>query len=190
MDSLWLDLLNSDWHDYLGTGRREDRLENPEWLSGFLARWGLSRRDISSSDTRGTLRRLRSLLQRLVATVGQGRPPASKDLAALNSFLAATSVVRRLERDHDAYRLLLVPVEGKVKVVLSDIANSFAEVLVQGDLGRIKVCENPHCKWVFYDRSRNRTRRWCEGPVCGNLLKVRRFRQRRRKGGKGPRTQE
>ncbi|MHC4177306.1 MAG: CGNR zinc finger domain-containing protein, partial [Planctomycetota bacterium] len=61
MDELWLDLLNSDWHDYLGSGRTEDRLENLRWLQGFLARWNLPRPDASSRDTRRALRNLRSL---------------------------------------------------------------------------------------------------------------------------------
>ena len=73
MDAPWLDLLNSDWHDYRGSGRREDRLQSPQWLRGFLARWQLDRREASRRDTRLALRRLRSLLQRVVATLAAGR---------------------------------------------------------------------------------------------------------------------
>lgn len=80
------------------------------------------------------------------------------------------------------YRLRLGPARTGLEAVLSDIAASFAEVLVEGDPSRIKICEDPDCKWVFYDHSRNRTRRWCEGAsACGNLLKVRRFRERKKK---------
>lgn len=38
---LWLDLLNSDWNDYRGSGKREDRLDNPLWLEKYLSRWKL-----------------------------------------------------------------------------------------------------------------------------------------------------
>ncbi len=39
------------------------------------------------------------------------------------------------------------------------------------------------CGWVFYDRSKNRSRKWCEQATCANLMKVRRFRQRHRHQG-------
>ena len=39
MDPLWAELINSDWHDYLGHGRDEDRLNKPAWLAEFLSRW-------------------------------------------------------------------------------------------------------------------------------------------------------
>jgi predicted RNA-binding Zn ribbon-like protein len=45
---------------------------------------------------------------------------------------------------------------------------------------RLKVCGNSECRWVFYDRSRNRQGHWCEMAVCGNRLKNRAFRERRR----------
>jgi predicted RNA-binding Zn ribbon-like protein len=49
-----------------------------------------------------------------------------------------------------------------------------------GSWSRLKVCGNPECRWVFYDRSRNQQGRWCEMTVCGNRLKNRAFRARRR----------
>lgn len=181
MDPLWLELLNSNWHDYLGSGRSEDRLDSPRWLEAFLARWELAPSEVATDESREALRSLRSQLQGMVAILRGGEPPRDEDLEALNSFLAAGPLVCRVERDQGACQLRLVPVERTLNAVVSEIAASFAEVLVEGDARRIKICENPDCKWVFYDRSRNRTRRWCEGPTgCGNLLKVRRFRARRK----------
>jgi predicted RNA-binding Zn ribbon-like protein len=49
-----------------------------------------------------------------------------------------------------------------------------------GSWSRLKVCGNSECRWVFYDRSRNRQGHWCEMAVCGNRLKNRAFRARRR----------
>jgi predicted RNA-binding Zn ribbon-like protein len=49
---------------------------------------------------------------------------------------------------------------------------------------RLKAC--PDCRWVFYDHTRNGSKRWCQmtpaGPDsrgCGNIAKVRRHRARR-----------
>jgi predicted RNA-binding Zn ribbon-like protein len=49
-----------------------------------------------------------------------------------------------------------------------------------GTWKRLKACANPECAWVFYDRSRNKQGSWCEMAVCGNRLKNRQFRARRR----------
>jgi predicted RNA-binding Zn ribbon-like protein len=48
------------------------------------------------------------------------------------------------------------------------------------DLGRVRECGSQTCEWLFIDRSRNHTRRWCDMNDCGNAAKVRRFRQRQR----------
>ena len=44
---------------------------------------------------------------------------------------------------------------------------------------RLKIC--PNCKWLFLDRSRNRSRTWCDMAVCGNRVKASRHYQRQRK---------
>jgi predicted RNA-binding Zn ribbon-like protein len=38
--------------------------------------------------------------------------------------------------------------------------------------GRIRICS--HCGWLFLDRSKNRSRLWCDMAVCGNREKARR----------------
>lgn len=182
MDEIWTDLLNSDWHDYLGGGRAEDHLDDPQWVRTFLAGWVLPDRIVSAKATRLALGELRSVLRRCVDRAVAEESLTEDDLEALNTVLSGEPVVRRLEFSGSSYRLRLEPVRTSLRAVLGEIAKSFADMLVEGDLARIKVCENPDCRWVFYDRSRSRTRRWCEGASgCGNLLKVRRFRERQKK---------
>jgi predicted RNA-binding Zn ribbon-like protein len=48
------------------------------------------------------------------------------------------------------------------------------------DLDRVRECGSATCEWLFIDRSRNHSRRWCDMSDCGNAAKVRRFRQRQR----------
>ena len=36
---------------------------------------------------------------------------------------------------------------------------------------RTKIC--PNCDWLFIDRSKNRSRLWCDMAVCGNRSKAR-----------------
>ena len=50
---------------------------------------------------------------------------------------------------------------------------------------RLKAC--PDCRWVFYDHSRNGSKRWCgmyaggkEGRACGTIAKVKNYRTKRK----------
>ncbi|MGQ3212923.1 MAG: CGNR zinc finger domain-containing protein [Shinella sp.] len=43
---------------------------------------------------------------------------------------------------------------------------------------RLKIC--PNCQWLFLDRSRNRSRAWCDMAVCGNRAKASRHYHRNR----------
>ncbi len=190
MEPLWAELINTDWHDYLGQGRDEDRLNRPGWLKEFLSRWNLPHLDVEEAATRRELGELRALLSRLALKLHSGKSLNRRDLADLNAILAREPVVRRLHVDDRGCTLHHVPLNGDLSAVLSEIAASFANMLVDGDPTRIRVCENPDCRWIIYDRSKNRTRRWCEGPSgCGNLMKVRRHReQMRRHASHGPQT--
>jgi predicted RNA-binding Zn ribbon-like protein len=47
---------------------------------------------------------------------------------------------------------------------------------------RLRRCGNSTCYWLFLDETKNCSRRWCEMASCGNLMKVRRHRERHRAG--------
>jgi predicted RNA-binding Zn ribbon-like protein len=49
-----------------------------------------------------------------------------------------------------------------------------------GSWARLKACANDECRWAFYDRARNHGGTWCDMAACGNRLKNREFRARRR----------
>lgn len=64
---------------------------------------------------------------------------------------------------------------------LWDIARAAAELLrSKADLARVRECGSDTCEWLFIDKSRNHSRRWCDMNDCGNSAKVRRYRQRSR----------
>jgi predicted RNA-binding Zn ribbon-like protein len=180
MDLLWADLINSDWRDHLGKGEREDRIGNDAWLAAFLERTGWRGTRLPDLKERDALRRMREFLVVVVDRVRQGRKMSLKDLARLNRYLAAAPVVRRLDTENGSATVLLAPAVTGIDAVLGEVAASFADMMATGDPTRIKICANSDCGWVIYDESRNRTRRWCDKTECGNLIKVRRHRQRKR----------
>ena len=57
------------------------------------------------------------------------------------------------------------------------------DAVAAGTWSRLKRC--PDCQWVFYDRTRSRSKVWCDmlsgdagGRSCGTIAKVRRYRER------------
>lgn len=57
-----------------------------------------------------------------------------------------------------------------------------AALLLTGPDGAlVRECGASDCAWLFLDRSRNGTRRWCDMAVCGNREKARRFQRRARR---------
>jgi predicted RNA-binding Zn ribbon-like protein len=71
-----------------------------------------------------------------------------------------------------------------LEIVAWEIALSAAELVTDAEhRRRIKICANGPCDWMFLDTSRGHRRRWCRMGVCGNVSKVRRFRERRRATG-------
>ncbi|URJ62468.3 CGNR zinc finger domain-containing protein [Paenibacillus polymyxa] len=67
------------------------------------------------------------------------------------------------------------------KKVVAEVVADFAQAFVSSGGSRIRICDNTDCRWVFYDDTRNRSKRFCDDKMCGNLMKVRRFRERKKK---------
>ena len=59
-------------------------------------------------------------------------------------------------------------------------ARSALGLIASDDTERLKIC--PNCEWLFIDRSKNRSRTWCDMAVCGNRAKARLYYRKKRKG--------
>ncbi|MDI7861069.1 CGNR zinc finger domain-containing protein [Rhizobiaceae bacterium n13] len=57
-------------------------------------------------------------------------------------------------------------------------ARSALRLLSMPDPERLKICGN--CGWLFLDRSKNRSRFWCDMAVCGNRAKASRHYRRKK----------
>ena len=171
-----LDLVNSDHGGGLGYA---DVLEQPGWLPRYLTAWDVApTRDPNPGDLR-RLRELRALLRRIVERLDADEPATADELDTLNGFLGGRRVSRRLAPADGGYRVELLPERRDWSWTLAEIAASFADLLAGGEAARVKVCDNPDCRFAYYDETKNRSRRWCAQAVCGNRHRVRRFRERR-----------
>jgi predicted RNA-binding Zn ribbon-like protein len=109
----------------------------------------------------------------------------------IRSLLAGGDEVEPLRRVASAHRArLTVTEDGAVGVEPAgggELGDGLFELLLiihgaqeEGSWSRLKVCANPDCRWAFFDRSRNQQGNWCSMAVCGNRLKNRELRARRR----------
>lgn len=56
--------------------------------------------------------------------------------------------------------------------------HSTLRLIAMPDPERMKICRN--CGWLFIDRSKNKSRAWCDMAVCGNRAKASRHYRRKK----------
>ena len=123
---------------------------------------------------------LREAIYRLFAAEGRAAPA---DLETVNAALANALPRLALVPHGDAVAVAWTGSADELERPLWPIALSAAELLLSDDLRqRVRECANHPCGWLFVDRSRGRTRRWCAMQGCGNRVKARRHYARRRAG--------
>jgi len=115
----------------------------------------------------------------LVANAG-GPHPQSPDLAPLRDLAGAGQIRAHVD---DGGNVHLVSEGDSVRDRMAGLLLVVRDAARDGSWARLKACANDECRWAFYDRSRNHGGTWCEMATCGNKLKNRDFRARRRASG-------
>jgi predicted RNA-binding Zn ribbon-like protein len=117
---------------------------------------------------------------------------------ALRAFIEAAPAKRknrdigeRLETAATAFPLLLTTAQHGLALSPKG-ANRLGRVLAElnhlvetAQLDRLKMCDSPECRWIFFDRSKPANRRWCSSERCGNRQKIRAYRERHRSDDDG-----
>ena len=125
---------------------------------------------------------LRNAIERVFRSIARSRSPQEQDLAALQEAYAAALSSSHLVARGSGYAWSWEHRPDALGRPLWLIAESAVELLTEGDLGRIKECPGAgDCGWLFYDTSRNGTRRWCSMEGCGSRVKMRRQYARRKR---------
>ena len=124
-------------------------------------------------------REVREALRALIAA-NNGREVDVGAVGVLNRAAERAKLGARFGADGGAALRAAGGVDGAIGGVLAAAHAGMGE----GTWGRLKVCANGGCAWAFYDRSRNRSSRWCSMAVCGNRTKTRAY--RRRAGAREP----
>ena len=190
---LSLDFSNTiDWRN---GEKRDDSLRTFGSLVEWSVKKGTIPRDEAPSIIRrakeehvedSTLRRavqLRETIYRIFSAVAHDHHPDDDDVSALNEFLSNYPVSSSIVRTGHDYGWTVVPGRGAEGRMLWPIAKSAADLLTSDQLGRVTECANEEegCGWVFLDKTRSGTKKWCSSTGCGNRAKVRAWYERHEK---------
>lgn len=134
-----------------------------------------ARMDPQAADAALVLARAsREAIYALCSELAAGRPPRAAPLDAFNLALAGALPHLRLVAGGAGLRWGWEGAGESLAAPLWPILRSAAELLASPEAGRIRECGGTQCTWLFLDRSRAGTRRWCSMTSCGNRAKARR----------------
>lgn len=153
-----------------------EELGDANTLGVWLAANGLMREGDPVEDS--DLKHAVALREAMRAVIGgnNGRQVYPVDVATLNE--AATASRLRMRFGRDGKPRLEPEATGPVGAMGRLVAALYSAMQDDG-WERLKLCTDDSCRWVFYDRSKNHSSRWCSMASCGNRAKARRFRQKR-----------
>jgi predicted RNA-binding Zn ribbon-like protein len=157
-----------------------DQFATVEGLEAWMRDRALLKTDASLSrrDHQVALELRRAVRGFLQHAPSDGR--AGADTALLNAAAVHFPLIVQVS---DSGNIQLRP---QPRGALSGLGRLLADLQVaseSGDLDRLKMCASDECRWVFYDRSKPATRRWCSSALCGNRQKTRTYRARHRQQG-------
>ena len=126
-------------------------------------------RSVPTAAQLARLREIRDAVQALIERDRRGYERRTRDLL-----------------DHYAFRLdaggeLRPAHEGWDRFIAERLP---ALVTIGAHAERLRLCANPECRWAVWDTTKSGTRVWCDSRTCGNKMKVRAFRERKRREGR------
>jgi predicted RNA-binding Zn ribbon-like protein len=149
--------------------------EDADWLKGEV-----SKRADLAADLMTQAIALREAIHDIGAALGRRAKPPAASLADLSAVHARCVAKAALAPGVLSCRWRWSVRAAPVEAALGPIALAAVKLFTEGDFHRIRECGGHACGWLFYDRSKNNRRRWCEMEVCGNRAKQRRLAARRR----------
>ncbi|HEY5206108.1 MAG TPA: CGNR zinc finger domain-containing protein [Roseiarcus sp.] len=145
-----------------------------------LLRTRLAERSDLATDLLAQAVALREAIHDIGAALGRHAKPPEAALASLSALHARCVAKAELAPGIASCRWQWSVRASPVEAALGPIALAAVRLFTEGDFHRIRECGGHACGWLFYDRSKNNRRRWCEMEVCGNRAKQRRLAARRR----------
>jgi predicted RNA-binding Zn ribbon-like protein len=163
------------WADLVAWGRQAGALDDGQAAS--LARRGEARPREAAALLDQALA-LREAIFATFAAVAAGREPPAAAVAVLNAHLPRALSHLQLSPAREGLVLDWEEDPAALDRLLWPVAWGAARLLTSEDRGAVRECAASDCRWLFLDRSRNHSRRWCDMKACGNRAKARRHYRR------------
>ena len=126
-------------------------------------------------------REVRESIYQILSDAAHGNPIKISDLKGFNEALSSTLSHSRLAASEKGLRWEWDSRSDKLDSVIWPVVKSAVDLMMSEAMKRVGQCADDRgCGWLFWDSSRNRSRRWCDMSDCGNRAKVRRFYARKR----------
>jgi predicted RNA-binding Zn ribbon-like protein len=153
-----------------------DELSSPAALEAVLHDLELldgSASTLSEADLRVAIEAREAL--RALALANSGVPLPAEARSTLERAASSAHLTLRVGEDG---RPRLVAAARGLDGALGAILAVVHEAVADGSWPRLKACPRDVCRWVFYDRSRNGSGKWCAMSVCGNRVNTKAYRRR------------
>lgn len=133
----------------------------------------------SSATVEGTKRLVifRETVFRLLGQICESGVGGRIELAEINRYVKELTP-RQIQVTKLGFELVPAQRLTFEENIIEGVVNSVLEILTHSDFTRLRVCSAESCSWLFWDTSKNGSRKWCDMGDCGNREKARRFRER------------
>jgi hypothetical protein len=175
MEAMFIDFMNSAWS--ITHPPYQEPLQDPVWIRDWLIHWDCQ---LSESLRPGQIERLLEMRQfglEILDTLSGKGSISESQLIKINQYLSDSPLLMQISSKSDGYQKSYQAVKGSFEHLVFRIFDDMVGILSKQESIRLKRCQNPACGWVFFDESKNTTRKWCCN-TCASLMKVRKFRTR------------
>jgi predicted RNA-binding Zn ribbon-like protein len=138
------------------------------------------RSPVAAERVLASMKELRLALWSLVDSLEHHKPTAPSDLKVIDEWARRLADAQQMTVRENHIELRFNPGVSALEFPSLRVTAAALWFLKNFPARRIKTCPAHDCGWKFVDRSKNRSRRWCDMAVCGNLTKTRRYRARNR----------
>lgn len=163
-----LDFANTVVYRHL-PDRRRDRLTDIKLVRSWARAAGLP---ISSAPAMGQVRAVREAIDGFFRGVTSGKADVRSWRRLIRFYAAMTPPLPFVAEEG------LHPTHRYGSDFLGLVLHSAVVLALAPSLQKVKAC--PACGWLFLDRTRNGSKRWCITALCGNRAKTRRHYRRKK----------
>lgn len=114
--------------------------------------------------------KLRENLYRMFLHIARDMKISDRDMSDFNELISHSFSRLKLTHSSTGYAEEWDYPADSFYLISAPILKDAYDLLLYGEQSRIREC--PNCGWLFYDSSKNGTRRWCSMKTCGSNVKA------------------